>query len=50
MAYPDPRSMNADFYQGTREGAVRSDTPNRGGQVSAPTAPEFRASNREALR
>lgn len=49
MAYPTPRSMNADFYKGSHEGGIRSDTPDRGGVVSAPTAQEFRASDHTRL-
>lgn len=44
MAYAENRGMNTELQKGIREGGTYDDTPNRGGAVSAPTAPLIRAS------
>lgn len=43
MAYAENRNMNAELLKGIREGGNYDPTPNRGGMVSAPTAPLVRA-------
>ncbi|MEU4534326.1 hypothetical protein AB0G15_05585 [Streptosporangium sp. NPDC023825] len=45
MAYAENRSLNAELLKGTREGGNYDETPNRGGVVSAPTAPLIRAAS-----
>ena len=49
MAYAPSRSWNADFILGYRDGHHMSDTPNRGGEVSAPTAWKWRACRRQVF-
>ena len=49
MAYAPSRSWNADFVLGYRDGHHMSDTPNRGGEVSAPTAWKWRQCRRQVF-
>jgi len=37
MAYPTPRSVNAELREGMTDGAIRKPTPNRGGFVTSPS-------------